>query len=221
MRRHDRVYLHPDAAFHFACAAADEGLTAAVKAWIAAGRPLVAARQPSQGKEILLGLTLPLAQRRQRLGCLVAPSAIAQVQAPLAISACVQYLPAACATPLQELEQSIRALGAEIGVYGSLAWEAASGEAYRHAESDIDLICDVHSARQYHACLDLHAQAARALPCRLDGEIRFPGGNAVAWRELLTAAVAASELLVKGELAVSLLPLRTLVDSLTPEECHA
>ena len=220
MRRHDRVYLRPDAAFRFACAVTDAALSASVQAWIAAGRPLVAARQPAQARELLLGLTLPLAQQRQRVGCLVDASAIAQVQAPLAIGACLQRLPAAYTAPLQALEHGVRASGASIGVYGSLAWEALSGEAYRHADSDIDLICDVHSERQYHTCLHLLAQAAQALPCRLDGEIRFPDGNAVAWRELLNAPGASSELLVKGELIVGLLPLGALLDSCTAEECH-
>jgi phosphoribosyl-dephospho-CoA transferase len=220
VRRHDRVYLRPDATFRFACAVTDAALSASVQAWIAAGRPLVAARQPAQASDVLLGLTLPLAQQRQRVGCLVEPAAIAQVQAPLAIGACLQRLPAACAAPLQALEQGIRACGAGIGVYGSLAWEALSGKAYRHADSDIDLICDVRNEHQYRACLDWLAQAAQALPCRLDGEMRFPDGNAVAWRELLNAPDASRELLVKGELTVGLLPLGALLDSFAAEECH-
>ena len=220
MRRHDRVYLRPDAAFRFVCGAADAALNACVQDWIAAGRPLVAARQPAQGGAVLLGLALPLAQQRQRLGCLVDASALLRVHAPLAISDCLHCLPAAYAAPLKALEQGVRAQGARVGVYGSLAWEAVSGEAYRHADSDIDLICDVGSQAQYRSCLGLLTQAAQVLPCRLDGEIRFPDGNAVAWRELLNAAGAATELLVKGEEAVGLLSLGALLESLAMEECH-
>jgi phosphoribosyl-dephospho-CoA transferase len=111
---------------------------------------------------------------------------------------------------------------ARAGVFGSLAWEALSGENYRHAESDIDLIVDVETMAQFDAMLSALQQAAGQLSCRLDGEIRFPDGNAVAWREVAANRESpAAAVLVKGPQEVALQPLQSLLDSLTDACCDA
>lgn len=221
MRRHDLVYLRPDAAWSSPCAAAGGLLWQAAGQWLAAGRPLVAARQPAGGATVLLGLTLPLAQQRQRLSIQVEAAAIAHCRPPLSIDECLPWLPAEQAAPLRELAGRARACAAGLGVYGSLAWEALSGEAYRHAGSDLDLICDVTTPAQFAAMLAALHCAADRLPCRLDGEIRFPDGNAVAWREIVAnLAQPAAAVLVKGPQAVGLRPLASLTATLLPEPCH-
>lgn len=220
MRRHDLVYLRPDAVWSSPCAAAGSPIWLAARQWIAAGRPLVAARQPGGGS-VVLGLTLPLAQERQRLSILVESAAIAHCRPPLVVADCASRLPAEQAAPLTELAEQARACSAVLGVYGSLAWEALSGEAYRHAGSDIDLICDVATLEQFAAMLAALQFAAQRLPCRLDGEIRFPDGNAVAWREIVTNLHRpAAALLVKGPQAVGLRSLESLTATLLRESCH-
>lgn len=113
-----------------------------------------------------------------------------------------------------------RAQGGAItfGVYGSLAWEVISGESYRHQASDIDLICEIASKGQLMIALGELALAADRLPCRLDGEIRFPDGNAVAWREVLAhLQTPETPVLAKGQRDVALLPLVRLIETLSPE----
>lgn len=220
MRRHDLVYLRPDAAWSSPCTAAGSPLWPAARQWIAAGRPLVAARQPGGGA-VALGLTLPLAQQRQRLSILVEPAAIAHCRPPLAVADCASRLPAEQAALLYELAGRALACSAALGVYGSLAWEAVSGEAYRHAGSDIDVICDVATPAQFAAMLAALHCAAERLPCRLDGEIRFPDGNAVAWREIVAHLPnPAAPVLVKGPREVALYPLESLTATLLRESCH-
>jgi phosphoribosyl-dephospho-CoA transferase len=220
MRRHDLVYLHPDAAFTTPCAAAGDPHWQAARDWIAAGRPLVAARQPAGG-ELLLGLSLPLALQRKRLSINVAPSAVAEVRPPIALDQCCPRLPVAQADVLRRLDAGASACGVRLGVFGSLAWESVSGESYRHAESDIDLICDIATLGQFDAQLLLLQRAAAELPCRLDGELRFPGGDAVAWREIATQRRDASaQVLVKGEQDVALRPVQALLATLDAEVCH-
>lgn len=221
MVRHDLVFLHPDAAFRFACGAADPALTAAVREWIEAGRPLVTARQPAGSAEAVLGLALPLAQARRRVTCLVERRAIARVAPPLAPLRCLARLPADQAEVLAILDKSLNAVGVRVGVYGSLAWEAVSGEAYRTSDSDIDLVCDVHTLAQYHAALQFLEAAAARLSCRLDGEVRFPDGHAVAWRELLAHPEDLGAVLAKGPAEVRLMPVADLLDSLGAEAGHA
>lgn len=220
MRRHDLVYLHPDAAFTTPCASVGDPHWQAARDWIAAGRPLVAARQPAGG-ELLLGLSLPLALQRKRLSINVAPSAVAEVRPPIALDQCCPRLPVAQADVLRRLDAGASACGVRLGVFGSLAWESVSGESYRHAESDIDLICDIATLGQFDALLVLLQRAAAELPCRLDGELRFPGGEAVAWQEIAKQRRDASaQVLVKGEQDVALRPVQALLATLDAEVCH-
>jgi hypothetical protein len=116
----------------------------------------------------------------------------------------------------------LAAAGVRVGVYGSLAWEALSAEIYRHLESDVDLICDVSSFAQADASVRLLAAAAARLPCRLDGEVRFPNGCAVAWRELAVAwGNADARVLVKGNAEVGLLSLSGMLEQLEEGALHA
>ena len=217
MRRHDLVWLHPSATYATPCAEPGSAAWRALADWLAAGRPLVAARQTAPAGQRLLGLGLPLAQGRQRLSILVEASQVAEVRPPLAARQCLAGLPAEQASALSALAGCIEAGGARLGVYGSLAWEALSGEAYRHAASDIDLICDVADLAQYEMALDALRRAVADFPGRLDGELRLPDGQAVAWQEILALdGRLGQRVLVKGEREVTLQPLTDWLAGLPP-----
>ena len=216
MRRHDLVYLQPDAAFTTPCAEPGSPFWRAARQWIARGRPLVAARQPADTGPLCLGLPLPLHQARKRLTIRVEASQITDVRPPLSVDACLPRVAAPSGECLLTLAAAIRSSGARLGVYGSLAWETLSSEAYRHDESDIDLICDVADREQYERALAAFFEAAATLPCRLDGELRFPNGDAVAWAELAGQPTRDKTVLVKGEREVALKPLDTLLAGLVP-----
>lgn len=216
MRRHDLVYLRPDATCTTPCAEAGSPFWLAARQWIARGRPLVAARQPAGDGPLCLGLALPLHQARKRLTILTAAGQIADVRPPLSVERCAPKLAPSTGERLLALAAEIQGSGARLGVYGSLAWEVLSGETYRHAESDIDLICDVADREQYELALAAFARRAATLPCRLDGELRFPNGDAVAWAELAGRPTRDQTVLVKGEGEVALKPLHTLLAGLAP-----
>lgn len=218
MRRHDLVWLQPTATYTKPCVEPGSAAWLALDQWLAAGRPLVAARQMAGGTQVQLGLSLPLAQGRQRLSILVEASQIGEVRPPLNVRQCLAGLPAASASILSALAERIEASGARLGIYGSLAWETLSGEAYRHADSDIDLICDVADLAQYAMVLDALRQAVADFPGRLDGELRLPDGQAVAWQEILMLGKASDKsVLVKGEQDVALLPLADWLAGLPPQ----
>ncbi len=222
MRRHDLAYLSPGTAFRFACGNADPGLAGRVRAWIDGGRPLVVARQSAGSAVVALGITFPAHDGRRRVGCLVERASLRRIQPPLPVSAGGRRLPAPIAAVLDRLDVGVSATGAHLGLFGSLAWEALTGETYRHADSDIDVICDLRTGDQLTACLAALDEADRHLPCRLDGEIRFPGGQAVAWREVAAAlADPATPVLAKGAADVALVPLRHLLASLAARSAHA
>lgn len=217
MRRHDLVYLHPQATFETSCVTPESPCRAVVSQWIAAGRPLVAARQTTSGGSIRLGLTLPLRHDRKRLAIDVERKQIAAIRPPLALRQCLARLPAGSERLVRALDREVGACGARLGVFGSLAWETLSGEAYRHPESDIDVVCDITGRRQYAEVLAAMTRTSARLPCRLDGELRFPGGYAVAWRELSGIDAACDRsVLAKGEYDTALLPLANLLKELAP-----
>lgn len=222
MRRHDLVYLQIDAAFATPCAAPGDTSWQAARDWIAAGRPLVAARQPPGSERLHLGLSLPLTQQRKRLSIDVEADAVARIAGPLPVARCCSRLPAAEAAVLGRLAEQAADCGAGLGVFGSLTWEVVSGEGYRHADSDIDLICDVATVEQFDTMLAALQQAAGELPCRLDGELRFPDGNAVAWREMAAQyRQPSATVLIKGQHGVDLQPVQALLATLAEESCHA
>ena len=65
--------------------------------------------------------------------------------------------------------------------------------------------------RGFAACLAAFADAARYFPSRIDGEVRFTGGRAVAWRELHDACNGGpSVVLAKSLRDVALLSLRQI-----------
>jgi phosphoribosyl-dephospho-CoA transferase len=217
MRRHDLVWLHPSATWTTPCAEPGSVAWQALADWLAAGRPLVAARQTAPAGQVLLGLGLPLAQGRQRLSVLVDVAQVAEVRPPLSVHQCLAGLPAEQAAALSALAGRIEAGGARLGVYGSLAWEALSGEAYRHAASDIDLICDVADLAQYESALEALHRAIAGFPGRLDGELRLPDGQAVAWQEILALdGLSGKSVLVKGEQEVKLQPLTDWLAGVQP-----
>lgn len=220
MRRHQLAYLRSGSRFGFQCGAAAAEQVAAVADWIASGRPLVVARQvPKPAPDpatITLALTLPTRQGRQRMAGVFQRADVVEVRPALSISECLARLAEDWQPTLATLEASVLDSGAQLGVFGSLAWEALSGEAYRHAESDIDLVCDIHDWPQLETCLAALSKAAGKLPCRLDGELRFPDGDAVSWREFAAQRTRPqAQVLVKGSREVGLKTVAALLAGLS------
>lgn len=216
MRRHDLAYLYPAPEYRLLspvhCPAAHDAL----QRWLQAQRPLVVARQPeADGTQILLGLTLPPDAEPRRISVSVNPDAIRALTPPLTLTHCVNTCTAAVAAPLKNLLLQCESHNIAVSVYGSLAWEMLSGITYRHKRSDIDLVCDIARASQLAPCIEALRRARQAVPCALDGEIRFAGGPAVNWKELAQALLQPTmRVVVKENTGVALLSLTQLLSRL-------
>jgi phosphoribosyl-dephospho-CoA transferase len=222
MRRHDLAYLRTGSPFGFLCGEAQPEQLAAVTDWIARQQPLVVVRQSPDPAAITLALTLPTQQGRQRMACIFRQEDMVEVRPALTVSECLDRLARDMQPTLAELEAGVLDSGAQLGVFGSLSWETLSTESYRHADSDIDLICDIRNLPQLNACLAALSSAASKLLCRLDGELRFAGGDAVAWREFAEQrANRQAQVLVKGSSEVGLKTVATLLASLTEDTPNA
>ena len=204
LRRHDLAYLHADARVEFATRSLPEAAERWVSQWLADGRPLVVCRQRMRENgaesDVDLGICLPNHLGRQKLACRVRSAAVARVERPISVEQLNGVLQSEACSAMTRLASAAQRLGVSVGVYGSTAWECLSGASYRRSESDIDLICDVAQRDTLPAWLRALQRSAEDVDGRLDGEVRFPDGKAVAWRELSNAfqSSGAARVMFKG-----------------------
>jgi phosphoribosyl-dephospho-CoA transferase len=202
----NRLVWLDDAAWQGLIARAPDAQAAEIMAqWQALQRPLVVCTQPSGLPPGRMALGLPAPQRwsRRRLA-LQAP--IAGLTRNAAFPALSQVgRPHGWGLPALALDQALTGLGATARVHGSHGWQLITGEAYVHEASDLDLGIEVpHFDAACQAC---HRLAAAGLPMRLDGELVFPDGTAIAWREFARMlAGQASEVLAKSLQGPRLMP---------------
>ena len=120
----------------------------------------------------------------------------------------VELLPPGLRPAAMRLDQALAAAGASARVYGSFGWQHLTGLGYLHPGSDLDLLVRVRDAAGADVALAALQEAAAAfaphaeppggsrladaaggeipLAPRLDGELAFDDGRAVAWREWAT-----------------------------------
>lgn len=157
--------------------------------WAERDLPLVVTRQPdgraasSAPAMLALGLPAPTAWQRLRLALQVPATAVAWLDEFPAASQVMRLLPAAARAPMQQLLADLAAVSCPARVHGSHGWQLVSGQDCLRPGSDLDLCLPVREAAQADAVVTaLAAQERSALP-RLDGELTWPDGSAVAWRE--------------------------------------
>ena len=172
--------------------------------------PLVVARQSAEHAAaglMALGLPAPGRWQRRRMGFDVArgaamgtrefPSLDELMASPLAVSGALRQA-------LDSLQQRLHTAGATGFVFGSHGWQCITGLPYLRPGSDIDLWVPVDGAEQGDRLASLLQAMPQAGP-RVDAELVFPGGWAVAWREWAAwRAGKVRSVLVKGLHGVAL-----------------
>jgi phosphoribosyl-dephospho-CoA transferase len=166
--------------------------------WAARGLPLVVTRQLApQDALVAAGLPAPARYRRRRLALAVAPQDVLFFDEFPAADTITRLLPRALTAAWRGLLATLAAADCAPRVYGGYGWQALTRLAYVHADSDIDLLLPVTDVQ--HA--DVVARVLATTPWggpRLDGELLFPDGGAVAWREWLDCRQGrVSQVLVK------------------------
>jgi phosphoribosyl-dephospho-CoA transferase len=184
-RRHDLVWLTPqgwDSALR-GLAGAQHDLA---EVWRTRSLPAVVRRlEPGTAPGLLcLGIPAPPdphSGQKVRLGFAAERGHVATVRPALALDDA--EAPAAWQAGLATLRLGLRAAGVDCRVFGSLAMQTLTGDRYLGAGSDVDLLLRPANVAQLDAGLALVARHAQSLP--LDGEIEFPSGHAVSWKEWL------------------------------------
>lgn len=155
-----------------------------LRGWSQRGLPVVVSRQPEglPQNHAAFGLPAPLKFGRRRIALQLPLHAIAWLDEFPRAAAVVRLLRRHRRERAQSLLEGLDRVGTPARVYGSHGWQLLTGEAYLHADSDLDLWMSVENCAQADAVAAI-LQACRAESPRVDGELVFPGGNAVAWRE--------------------------------------
>ena len=202
LARHSLAWLH-DAGWQTLRSGADDSWRGALEQWQRADWPLVARRADADAGpgEICLGLAQapdPVHGVKRRLPLRLASALVRESRPPLLLEETLAGAPAHWSRDLEALRVEARAGGIALRVFGSLAQQALTGAACVTPGSDIDLLFHPDSEQQLADGIWLLSRFASRLP--LDGEVVFPDGDAVAWKEWANAMAMHGRLrvLVKG-----------------------
>jgi phosphoribosyl-dephospho-CoA transferase len=152
--------------------------------WAEHGLPLVVTTQKACEEGIAMGLSMPNRWGRQRLALSVARGDVLFFDEFPRLEQVGPLLPAATRSAWRSLCSDLRARDAVARVQGSFGWQHLSGLCHVRPGSDLDLWIGVSGAD--HADEVTGAlQAFSSDQLRLDGELVFERGHAIAWREWL------------------------------------
>lgn len=181
--RHQLVWPHAAAWQGALRAEADAAACECMALWAGNSWPLVVTRQHAPSV-LSLGLPAPLAFGRRRVAIDIPHDGVARQGEFPAAHTVADSLDPALGDTWASTCRRLSALGCEARVYGGHGWQGLTGLQYVHAASDIDLALPVQDAAMADAVCSALAAAPPALP-RLDGELLFPDGAGIAWREWL------------------------------------
>jgi len=163
--------------------------------WALMALPLVVCRQRVENfpPTISLGLPAPSVWDRRKLALEVMPHEVGRVGWFPSFEQLEQFEQFEQFEQLDPRETFIAAINevrsnapgfeGSIEVYGSFGWETLTGMSYVRPSSDLDLRVAVPDRAT--AAAVARALNALRLPIRVDGELAFPDGSAIAWREYL------------------------------------
>jgi phosphoribosyl-dephospho-CoA transferase len=153
--------------------------------WATHRLPLVVTRQPHDAAahgSIALGLPAPARWDRRRLALQVPRGAVLCLDEFPSLAEVQAMLPPAARYPTRKLIDRLDTCRATSRVFGSYGWQALSGLDHLRPGSDLDIAVSVDAAA--HADDVTHVlQSFDVTQLRLDGELLFNDGAAVAWRE--------------------------------------
>ena len=194
LARHDLVAADPGAWENLLAGRRDLDGMPHLRDWARLGRPLIVRRfVPGEaGDGVPLGLPLPPADGKRRIGLSLPAKAVRTVKPP-SLADVASHAPAAWQASIDALLALARNHGLTPRPFGALLWQAVTGLSYLSATSDLDLLWPCTGGIP-PGLLDSLARIDAQAPMRLDGEIILPDGGGVHWRELHDAPAGGSVL---------------------------
>jgi phosphoribosyl-dephospho-CoA transferase len=168
--------------------------------WVRLDRPVIVRRRMAQDRadEVPAALPLPPDYGKRRLAFSFASSAGVTVLPPVLLCDAASTAPSAWHPIVAALLDLGKAEGITPRVFGSLLWQHVTGLPYLTTRSDLDLLWSISEQRSAASLVEGLLRLDAYASVRLDGELEFPDGAAVNWRELArSGASLRDELLVK------------------------
>lgn len=215
--RHNRIWLNA-AGWKRACAEVP-AYAGELARWAKNDWPVVVRRSEpnTTADRVCLGLPLPpdtTSGIKIRIPFNVFIDDIARHELPLAAADAGTALPPALQEAFSDFSGAAAIGGMQFRVYGSAAMQSMTALPYLQTSSDIDLLFYPRTGEQLREGMQLLRIYDRHLP--LDGELIFPSGRAVAWKEWTQVAAApeAMRVLTKSMQTVNLVPASELLAEL-------
>jgi phosphoribosyl-dephospho-CoA transferase len=190
---------------------------AALTQWQRRNWPAVVRRQDVDASldEVCLGLPVPpdSAGVKTRIALRVKSADVVRSSAAMELRAALPFS-GAWHAGLTALCDEASAL--HLRVFGSLAMQALTGLQYVSPTSDVDLLFHPASRQALDDGVALLERHTRHVP--LDGEIVFPGGAAVSWKEWQMAMRHPAKVMVKEFHTVRLTDTASLLATLDAQE---
>ncbi|MBV7537732.1 malonate decarboxylase holo-[acyl-carrier-protein] synthase [Duganella sp. sic0402] len=191
--------------------AANPQHTAALAQWRQQDWPVVARRLDAEAtdSEVCLGLPLPpdTAGVKVRIALRVHVSHIARASDAIPLRSALPASGVWCDALAALCDEA-----PDLRVFGSLAMQTLTEQRYVSPSSDIDLLFKPANRQQLEDGIVTLARHAQHLP--LDGEIVFPGGAAVSWKEWRIAMAHPAKVMVKELRSVHLAHTASLLATL-------
>lgn len=182
LRRHQLAWLGDVGWAQVLAQPRDPLAAACVAHWAASHLPLVVTQQGPVATVLSLGLPAPVRWQRRRIAVSVRRDGVSFLGAFPAAREVAPLVPRRSRAAWLDVCDMLARLGVPARVHGSHGWEHLTGEIYLRPGSDLDLHVSVETPAVADAVADCLAAADPKLP-RLDGELVFPDGGAIAWRE--------------------------------------
>lgn len=195
-----------------------------VQHWQQSRWPLIVRRRDADAAndDVCLGIAAPpdAQGNKLRIPVRVSSAGIHASREPLDLAETIPHAGPRWRDALSRLQQDAKEEGVPVRIYGSLALQALTGQGYLRDTSDIDLLLAPRDRHQLEQMLDLLQRYRQILP--LDGELAFPDGTAVSWKEWMRARGEVNQrVLVKRTADVALLHVGDLLAALGEYTCSA
>jgi phosphoribosyl-dephospho-CoA transferase len=173
--RHELVWCDPDGLYEDSHLSPFNGR---LRSWFAAGHPAIARRRTACDsiRGVPLAITLPITEGLARIGFTSPPGAVLDVRQPPLLAETLDTTPA-------HWRNILAALPTGLHVFGSLMWQHLTGKRYLRGTSDIDVLAYPCSSADLRRLENGLERTRTSLSPHVDGELIFPGGIGVAWRE--------------------------------------
>jgi phosphoribosyl-dephospho-CoA transferase len=143
-----------------------------------------------------VGVPLPPSAGKRRVAVTLPPEGVLQHSPPPSLRVAATVADPGWRSTVASLGDLGARAGVEPAAFGSLLWQHQTGLTYLSAHSDLDALWPVSEGFDVLSLVFGIAEIQRDAPMRIDGEVIFPDGGAVNWRELWNAHRNANETLV-------------------------